>query len=658
MCPAPEIPPTASGRLAKTPFPHLLVYMLDKQLDGSVFFQAADGTEHIVNFTNGAPSKARTGWPVEHLGRVLLELGFIDEVTLDSTLALLPASGELHGQMLLSLGKIDRAQLIVGVREQLMRRMVRLFERLDEGAAYAFYAGINLLESWGGPELTPIDPLRILSSGVRARPDHPHVDPTLARLGSAPLVVRPATNELQRFGFTSDEIGVIDLMRARPTSLAEILGSGLAPELSIKLIVYILLITRNIDLGRRDQAPLGAGATPQFMASGALQHGEVEEIPSSRGAAALARVRLKTVQNKIQGASGPGADQQAPSARRHPASEPDPTPPPMMIADVLGDSAAPPPPPARHPAPPPPPPVAQARPAPAATKPAAPAAPAAPGAPKPASALSAIIGGDPKTNAWRDSIVKRAEVIDKEDYFVVLGVPRDCTQAALQAAYFALAKQWHPDRLPVELNDVKEIASKCFARMSEAFQTLNDIGKRNEYVKKLQETASPEEQEKVARIVEAALDFQKAEVFFKKRDMVQAEHYVKKALDGDSEQAEYLALFAWITAENREKAGNKDFAEPLRQLNAAIDREPRCERAYFYRAMLYKRQGRLEVAVRDFKKAMELNPRNVDAAREVRLYEMRGGKPEPESPKSGSKDSGKPGGKPGGGGFLGKLFKR
>lgn len=628
--------------------------MLDRQLDGSVFFQAADGTEHLVNFTNGAPSKARTGWPVEHLGRVLLELGFIDQGTLDNTLALLPSSGELHGQMLLSLGKIDRAALVVGLREQLMRRMVRLFERLDEGAAYAFYAGINLLESWGGPELTPIDPLRILSSGVRTRPDHPHIDPTLARLGSAPLVVHPAASDLQRFGFTRDELAVIDLMRARPASLPEILESGLASERTLKLIVYILLITRNIDLGRREQVPVGSGATPQFMASGAVQTADGEEVPSSRGASALARVRLKTVQNRIQGASGPGADQQAPNARKHPASEPDPTPPPMMIADVLGDSGASAAPPARPPAPPPPP--AQARPVPSApAAPKLPPAAASPNAPKPASSLAALVGGDPKIAAWRESISKRAETIDKDDFFVVLGVPRDCTQAALQAAYFALAKQWHPDRLPVELNDVKELAAKSFARMSEAFQTLNDVAKRKDYVAKLQETASPEEQEKVARIVAAALDFQKAEVYFKKRDMAQAESYAKKALEGDPEQADYLALFAWITAENREKAGNKDIAEPLRQLNAAIDREPRCERAYFYRAMLYKRQGRLEVAVRDFKKAMELNSRNVDAAREVRLYEMRGGKSEPEPS---AKPSGQPGSKSGGGGFLGKLFKR
>jgi hypothetical protein len=51
---------------------------------------------------------------------------------------------------------------------------------------------------------------------------------------------------------------------------------------------------------------------------------------------------------------------------------------------------------------------------------------------------------------------------------------------------------------------------------------------------------------------------------------------------------------------------------------------------------------------------MELNPRNVDAQREVRLYNMRGG--EPQKPAGGA--SGAKSGKEEGGGIFGKLFKK
>ena len=48
-----------------------------------------------------------------------------------------------------------------------------------------------------------------------------------------------------------------------------------------------------------------------------------------------------------------------------------------------------------------------------------------------------------------------------------------------------------------------------------------------------------------------------------------------------------------------------------------------CELAYFAARTLKSGIGRIESAIVDFKNAYELNPKNLDAAREVRLYEMR-----------------------------------
>jgi len=88
-------------------------------------------------------------------------------------------------------------------------------------------------------------------------------------------------------------------------------------------------------------------------------------------------------------------------------------------------------------------------------------------------------------------------------------------------------------------------------------------------------------------------------------------------------------------------------------------REPQYERALFYRGMLLKRSGRSDRAIRDFKLAAELNPKNIDAVREVRLYAMRHrgktGAP-PSSPRKGQSVAPKDGG--GGGGLFGKFFKK
>ena len=97
----------------------------------------------------------------------------------------------------------------------------------------------------------------------------------------------------------------------------------------------------------------------------------------------------------------------------------------------------------------------------------------------------------------------------------------------------------------------------------------------------------------------------------------------------------------------------------IKLLDRAVGLSARCERAYFYRGQLHKRLGNAQLAMRDFRKAAELNPRNIDAVREVRLHEMRaqkgGSVPPPASPSSPPRAKGKPEAKPSG---LFKFFKK
>ncbi|MGD9252539.1 MAG: molecular chaperone DnaJ [Holophagae bacterium] len=64
----------------------------------------------------------------------------------------------------------------------------------------------------------------------------------------------------------------------------------------------------------------------------------------------------------------------------------------------------------------------------------------------------------------------------KRDYYEVLGVDRDATDADLKAAYRRLAVQYHPDRNP----DAPEAEDK-FKEASEAYAVLSDTDKRAHY---------------------------------------------------------------------------------------------------------------------------------------------------------------------------------
>jgi len=63
-----------------------------------------------------------------------------------------------------------------------------------------------------------------------------------------------------------------------------------------------------------------------------------------------------------------------------------------------------------------------------------------------------------------------------EDYYKILGVRRDASQAEIQKAFRELAKKYHPDRNPNDKDAVKK-----FQRIQRAFEVLNDREKRDMY---------------------------------------------------------------------------------------------------------------------------------------------------------------------------------
>ncbi|KAJ2838230.1 mdj1 protein precursor [Coemansia sp. 'formosensis'] len=62
-----------------------------------------------------------------------------------------------------------------------------------------------------------------------------------------------------------------------------------------------------------------------------------------------------------------------------------------------------------------------------------------------------------------------------EDFYSVLGVKRDATQAEIKKAYYQLAKKYHPDA-----NKAAEAKDK-FLKIQEAYDTLSDASKRSSY---------------------------------------------------------------------------------------------------------------------------------------------------------------------------------
>ncbi|XP_021065584.1 dnaJ homolog subfamily A member 3, mitochondrial [Mus pahari] len=64
----------------------------------------------------------------------------------------------------------------------------------------------------------------------------------------------------------------------------------------------------------------------------------------------------------------------------------------------------------------------------------------------------------------------------KDDYYQILGVPRNASQKDIKKAYYQLAKKYHPD---TNKDDPK--AKEKFSQLAEAYEVLSDEVKRKQY---------------------------------------------------------------------------------------------------------------------------------------------------------------------------------
>ena len=69
--------------------------------------------------------------------------------------------------------------------------------------------------------------------------------------------------------------------------------------------------------------------------------------------------------------------------------------------------------------------------------------------------------------------------LDSLDPYEILGVPRDATIKQIKLSYRKLALKHHPDRQTSDLD--KEVAHKNFAAIGNAYEILEDEGRRREY---------------------------------------------------------------------------------------------------------------------------------------------------------------------------------
>jgi hypothetical protein len=216
----------------------------------------------------------------------------------------------------------------------------------------------------------------------------------------------------------------------------------------------------------------------------------------------------------------------------------------------------------------------------------------------------------------KEGILVRAHKIVDEDPYTVLGLPQGATAEAIRAAYFRLAKLWHPDRLPTELADMRPHAELVFTRICEAHRALTSSA------------TQPNMAAVVAPAIRDVLDapppapsLRDVDRALEHDDFARAADIAERLASDGKEGPGARAVLAYCEA--RAGADHERVAAAVVALDKVIAGDPECARAFFYRGLLHKRAGKMDAAQRDLRKATRIDPRHVEAAREVRLFEMR-----------------------------------
>jgi len=627
--------PTATGKLATTPFCELLIYALSQELSGSLVLECPDRSKHAILFAAGVPAKARVAHSGTRLGQVLLQLGGVDAEAL--RVALEEDSGELLGQRLYARGGLEPNELARGLCEQLLRQLSWL-SGAPEATAFAYYDRVDLLEDWGG-EPVRVDPLAAIWRAIEGHAPKERLTSVLAGLTGKTLRLHP-DSRVARFDFNARARGLLDVLKVKPQTTQGLEATKLLDTVSLHKLLYALVLTRHLDTG---EAPLGVipGARVELSSrSSSASRSAVRPGQSQIGPA------VRPGQSQIGPAVRPGQSQIGPAVRVDAAA-----PAPRIGAAAAAPKGAPVG--AASPAPP-----ASPRPAPAPAAKAAPAAPVRPAeavAPARAPAAAAAPPAAPaaarppadalQTGKFltREEIEAKLASLDESTHYELLELPVDATAEQIAQAFPLLARRWHPDRLSPEHNELREGVTRVFARMTEASRVLGNTNSRKAYNEALgTQDEAQREQAQVELVLRSAEAFQKAEILLKKRDLEAAEQLARTAYEGDPDQPEYAALYAWIRS-RRADASEEDVLSSLGMLKKAIAKQKDNVKIHYYLACVLKAAGESNLALREFRYVAEHDSSNVDAARELRLHEMRKGQS-----KQAAADPG----------LIGKLFKR
>ncbi len=208
-------------------------------------------------------------------------------------------------------------------------------------------------------------------------------------------------------------------------------------------------------------------------------------------------------------------------------------------------------------------------------------------------------------------VIEMHESLGTKTYYEILDIPRTAIDEEIKKAYFSLARRFHPDRFDRKVQAThRDLIDEVFDAITNAYRTLISQDKRRAY------DSGPggrgEEHQDVLKT--ADIKFRQGKTLYVQERFNDAVSLLEEAVRLRKNKGDFYLLLAMAESKipaYRQKA-ELDFLK-------AIALEPWNPEGYVGLGYLYKNEGLMAKASRQFQKAVEADPEHKLALQELHL---------------------------------------
>lgn len=223
---------------------------------------------------------------------------------------------------------------------------------------------------------------------------------------------------------------------------------------------------------------------------------------------------------------------------------------------------------------------------------------------------------DGETQQNKQKILSAFEAAKTQDYYEILGIRRDANPDEIKRVYFKLAKDYHPDRhIGSEMEELREELDTLFHQITEAYDTLVHEDKRREYDFKIatQKVGVRQETETAGITTNPEGRARLGLQALKKGSLKTAAFYFELAIRAAPTKGSYHALLAQTLSQIQGRMRDAEI-----HYKKAIELDPSQVDHYIGLGLLYKKGGLFERALRQFEEALVWDPDNRRAKEEIK----------------------------------------